>query len=219
MNYKYLTKIKISSLRSPNSELRLIPKQLQGAKRPVCTSNFKLLGYTLIEVMVAVSIFSILIAGPAGSFISALRTQSRSLGLRENIDNASYFMDYISRSLRSVRKDDIGGKNCLSAPDRKNYEITHSGEGIKFRNYRDECQEFYLDGGRLKEVKDGQELFLTSDDLEVTSANFQVSGEEQGDDVQPRVTISFEIGRKISPDFSKIQIQTTVSQRNLDITY
>ena len=180
--------------------------------------RFNVRAYTLIEVVMAIGIFSILIAGPTGFFISSLRSQSRALGLREVIDNTSYFMDYISRALRMARKDDILGVDCLSGTN-VNYEITHLGEGIKFRNSKDECQEFYLDGNQLKEDKDGNALFLTSDDLDVSMIGFELSGEEQDDPIQPRITIVLEMTKKDDPDFPKMRIQTTISQRNLDVLY
>ena len=54
-----------------------------------------------------------------------------------------------------------------------------------------------------------------SDDFEVTSLQFNLSGESQTDTLQPRVTIAATI-RKVGggPD---IRIQTTISQRNLDV--
>jgi len=57
-------------------------------------------GYTLIEVLVAVSIFTILVAGPTGLFITALRGQRKALATMEIIDDSSYALEYISRALR-----------------------------------------------------------------------------------------------------------------------
>jgi hypothetical protein len=44
-------------------------------------------------------------------------------------------------------------------------------------------------------------------------------GQDQADDLQPRVTFSLEVKKKNVEDSPKSQIQTTVSQRNLDIEY
>lgn len=175
-------------------------------------------GYTLIEVLVAVAIFSTVISVPTGFFISSLRSQHRALALRETIDNTSYLVEYVSRALRMARKDIDG--SCISA--KTNYEITKTGKGIKFENYEDPsvCQEFYWDTeyNQLKESRDGADgLPLTPDDLEITQFQFQLSGETQEDNLQPRVTMLLEIGKKGASGLPKIRIQTTVSQRNLDI--
>jgi prepilin-type N-terminal cleavage/methylation domain-containing protein len=185
------------------------------SKFKIQNSTFNNQGYTLVEILVAITIFAILIAGPTGLFVSSLRSQTRSLALRETIDNTSYMVEYISRALRMARKDLVG--DCINPG--ANYEITYSGHGIRFKNYKGECQEFYLDGGQLKENKDGNVLPLTSDNLEISIAKFQGFGQYQGDNFQPRITMLFEIAKKGVLDFPETRIQTTISQRNLDITY
>jgi prepilin-type N-terminal cleavage/methylation domain-containing protein len=177
----------------------------------------KILGYTLIEVLVAITIFVVIIAGPTGFFISSLKSQRKALSTMEIVDNSSYILEYISRALRMAKKDDLDGISCLSG-DKVNYEITYSGQGIKFKNYNGQCQEFYLEGGQLKENKAGNILPITPPDLEVSNLKFQISGEGQADNLQPRVTIFFEIRKKSQPE-TKIQFQTTISQRNLDVQY
>jgi len=175
----------------------------------------------LIEVLVAVSIFTILIAAPAGFFVGSLNAQQKALASQKLLDNTSYVLEYISRALRMAKKDDINGIDCLSG-NKTNYEITSLGQGIKFRNYNDKCQEFYLEGGRLKESKDGIENYLTPEDLEIISLKFKLSGSSQADSDQPRVTLFSKIrgarGKKpaLQPE---IKIQTTISQRNLDVPY
>lgn len=183
-------------------------------------TGYKKKGYTLIEVLVAVGIFSIATAIATSFFISSLGNQNRALSMRETIDNASHVMEYIARALRMARKDKDG--SCITAGT--NYEITREEKGIKFENYEEPsvCQELYWEGNddRIYESKDGAAgLPLTSSDLEVTLFQFQLSGEPQSDDKQPRVTVLLEIAKKSpsGPSFSQIRTQTTISQRNLDI--
>lgn len=181
-------------------------------------------GFTLIEVVVAVGIFSINVAVLMGFFSQALNSQKKSLANEETIDNLSYILEYTSRSLRMAKKDDIGGVNCLSG-DRVNYEVTRSGNGIKFRNYKDECQEFFLEGGRLKEWKkvgaQETENFFTAQNITVNS--FQIgptTSWDQGDNEQPRVTLFIQVQNEKDQWGSSplvFSVQTTISQRNLDV--
>ena len=181
-------------------------------------------GYTLIEILVAIGIFFVVIAAPTGFFVSSLKAQQKALSSQELTDNISYMLEYMSRAIRMAKKDDINGINCLSG-NKINYEITPSGQGgIRFKNYKNECQEFYLEDGRIKEYRTGysQPLFLTSNDLEVEEFNIFLSGETQIDSFQPKVTIFLKIKgkRSASPELQpKIKIQTTISQRNLDVQY
>jgi len=181
---------------------------------------YKKEGYTLIEVLVAIAMFSIAITISTSFFISSFRNQNRALSIRETIDNTSYIMEYITRALRMTRKDKDG--SCITAGT--NYEITRGEKGIKFKNYEEPsvCQEFYweINDDRLYESKDGAAgLPLTSSDLEVTLFQFRLSGESQSESEQPRVTVLLEIAKK-SPSgtsFSQTRVQTTISQRNLDV--
>lgn len=196
------------------------------------TRNRKNKGYTLIEVLIAVAIFFTVIAGPTGLFIFSLQNQNRIFSTREIIDNSSHVFEYMSRALRMARKElDCDDRrepdSCTCLQDNgygSNYEITHGGRGIKFNNSQKPsiCQEFFWDttDNRLKETKDGSEpIALTSDDLEVISFKFKKFGFEQDDDIQPRVVVFLEITKKNQTQAPKIKIQTTISQRNLDVRY
>lgn len=178
--------------------------------------------FTLIELLVGMGIFSLVMASTTGFFITALRAQRKALILREIIDNASYVLEYTGAALRMAKKDDIeirgDSTSCLEGTE-INYETTGENK-IRFRNYKlNVCQEFFLESGRIKEKRDGVENFeyyLTPNDLEVTKLKFNVSGDDLGDNLQPRVTILLEIQKKGQPE-TKISVQTTISQRDLDL--
>ncbi len=172
-------------------------------------------GFTLAEMLVAVTIFSIIVAVSIGLFASAVQLQRHGLLYQRLLDQTSYAMEYMSRSLRMAKKDTAG--ICIIAG--ANYEITHSGDGIKFLNANNnECWEFYLDSEQLKIDKDdGNPPYeLTSADLIVNNFNIYVSGDEMGK--QPRVTIFLDIEGRNAHFYSapRVKIQTTVSQRNLN---
>jgi len=194
--------------------------------------NKKQKAYTLVEVLIAVAIFFTVIAGPTGLFVLSLKNQSRILGSREILDNSSHVLEYMSRSLRMAKKElnctDKGEpETCACLKDGGygvNYEITRQGKGVKFNNAQDPsvCQEFFWDtnDNRLKESKDEAEpVPLTSDDLEVVSFKFKEFGFDQDDNAQPRIVIFLEIRKKSEFESPEIKIQTTISQRKLDVMY
>lgn len=187
--------------------------------------NRKQNGYTLIEVLVSIAMFFIFVAGPTGFFIMSLKGQIKTLASRELVDSTSYALEYVSRALRMARKD-LSGR-CLEITT--NYEDPshpQKGETIQFLNYQDFCQEFTKGGVELKTQKStddsdanfGPSLSLTSGNLKINKAKFKMSGETQNDDLQPRVTVILEILTKTQPE-TRIRVQTTISQRNLDVTY
>lgn len=172
--------------------------------------------FTLVEMLISVAVFSLIAGIALSSFLSALQSQRRVLASQEVLNQTSYFMEYVSRALRMAKKDRSG--DCISPL--LNYEITHSGKGIKFKNYKDECQEFFLENSQLKENKNGTVLELTSQGLSVTAFNLgPAESWGQEDNLQPRITLVFTIqGKGQKPESQpEMSIQTTISQRNLDI--
>ena len=115
----------------------------------------------------------------------------------------------MSRAIRMAKKDSMG---CI---DGSNYQETASS--IKFVTYHNQCWEFYLDSGKLKMREGVNEYDLTSDDFTVNDFTVIVTG-DGADTEQPKVTISLDVMGNITTNSKpKMDIQTTVSQRNLDL--
>lgn len=177
-------------------------------------------GFTIPELLVSLFMFSLIIGGATNLLLSGIAAQRSSLAMQELLDQSSFVAEYMTRALRQAKKElfvlslpDV----CLSARG-LNYEITQDGQGVKFLNSVGQCQEFFLDSGIIKERLSAEE-FLTSDNLNVTLLQFVLQGEGQDDDLQPRVTFAFEIeGQGAKPESRpKLQFQTTISQRNVDV--
>jgi len=174
-------------------------------------------GFTIIELMIAVTLFSVIVGVVSNIFIASLQVQRKSISFENIFDQTSYLMEYMSRSLRMAKTETVAG-SCLSAKN-KNYQLTRGGNGVKFINSQGICQEFYLDvsSKRLKEAKGGtQEQFLTSENSEVTDFNIIVVDTAN---LQPKVTFLISIkreGSKVELN-SPMKFQTTLSQRRLNI--
>jgi hypothetical protein len=64
----------------------------------------------------------------------------------------------------------------------------------------------------------GSKLYLTSDRLEVSKLQFYISGDEEYDSLQPKVTIYLEIKpRNNISSIPPLRFQTTISKRILDV--
>lgn len=192
-------------------------------------------GFTLVELVVVLSVFSIIIASVATIFVSIVQHQRRILADQEVISQVSYAKEYMSRALRSAVKDASG--DCLFDGE-SNYPgyiylpthynaTTNDYEGIKFITKDNVCQEFFFDrdDGLLKEVKNGgQPLALMSDKFDIQYVIFAINGDKemygasQDDLIQPRVTFVLEIGGDINEGVLGKTFQTTVSQRNLNLS-
>jgi len=168
--------------------------------------------FTLVELLVAVTIFTLISTISTGILISSFKAQKKLLASQELSDQVSFLIEYMSRTIRMAKKDLNG--TCLTTA-KLNYEKTHGGQGIKFLNYQGNCQEFYLEGSLLKEKKDTIISDLTSGSLKVL--NFNIGPDDswdQNDNDQPRVTLFLKIEGR---EGIKINTQTSISQRNPDV--
>ncbi|HJN62026.1 MAG TPA: type II secretion system protein, partial [Candidatus Parcubacteria bacterium] len=62
-------------------------------------------GFTLIELMVSVAVFSLALTAALGIFVSSLKVQRYALSSQQISSQSSYIMEYMSRAARMARKD------------------------------------------------------------------------------------------------------------------
>lgn len=204
--------------------------------RETSMTTYKKNGFTLIELITSVAVFGFITAIVAGLFIYAVVIQRSILAQQKLLDEASFAMEYISRGLKVAERNNTGSGVCDPDPilDGRSYRLTHENpfgsgiwQGIKFQAPNPVvegalfCREFFFDAtsGRLQELRDGVQNFITSDQMEVTAFRVMLTGDDPGDSLQPRVTILLELRRRgAKPEEQPtLRLQTTVSQRNLDI--
>ena len=180
-------------------------------------------GFTIIELLTTITVFAIVITGFLNLFSYAFQAQIEVLDSQHLLSNTAYVSEYISRALRMARKDITG--NCIES--KYNFEDPHSqGNAIRFLNYEEICQEFLLNGDSLEvkkstddsadKLQEGLPLFPS--DINVEDLKFQITGEEQNDDLQPKVTFIMKLQTSRNPP-KEFNFQTTISQRNLDVSY
>ena len=177
-------------------------------------------GFTIIELLVSITVFCVVIAVFSELFAFAFTQERNVLTSAYILNNASFAADYMSRALRMAQKDIDG--SCIDA--KHNYQ-TFSDAGytylnhIKFKNQYGDCEEFYLQNNAIYVKKNGSSLPLTSTSsgMRIDYLKFKVIGESQDDDYQPRVILAISM---TANDFSHpVKFETMVSQRQLDVQY
>ena len=191
-------------------------------------------GFTLVEVLVGITIFVLVISISIGFFVHVIQSQRKVLTYQELFDQTSFIMEYMTRGIRMAKRQRTATEpispQCI--PIGRNYELV-GGSPSHIRFIRHDrtlpppsfvCYEFRLTGTTLETRRDGGAWTpLTSPRLEVVNLRFRIEGDgvEVGREAQrqPRVTIILEVrGREYDIDRrSLIHFQTTVSQRDLDI--
>lgn len=177
-------------------------------------------GFTLVELMVGMTIFTLILAAVIGILISGIKIQRLILSQQQALDQLSFAIEYMSRALRMAKRED-GTFACLS--NDLSYQNPNSPNisSVRFINHLqgDDCQEFSLGGPQGNQIKYSikinqvrEDLYLTSSGLTIQALSFKLQGESKSDTIQPRITIFLNITSPLI-----LRLQTTISQRNLDI--
>ncbi|MCX6721222.1 MAG: prepilin-type N-terminal cleavage/methylation domain-containing protein [Candidatus Staskawiczbacteria bacterium] len=214
--------------------------------------NKKNKGFTIVEMAVVMAIFLFVIGAAVSIFLSVVSHQKRILAQEQLLNQVSYALEYMSKGLRMARPE--LNYNCMVYEDKDGiksdtvnggfiYLLTRldggAYRGVKFLNQSDVingnplCQEFFLDNGVVKEIRNGSEpVAITSPSFVVNSMRISINGKDgtsascvgqeyacgasDADFVQPRITIVFNISVPGDSEPERT-FQTTVSQRNLNV--
>jgi prepilin-type N-terminal cleavage/methylation domain-containing protein len=163
-------------------------------------------GFTLVELIVAMSLFSIIVVVISGIFMQTVKFQKIVANRAAAIDNLGLAMEEMARGIRT-------GVYFPRLLDLENLSPQNS---ITFTDYRDEDVTYALEGDRItKNIEDyNGPLAITSSNIEITDLKFILRGKnssrDSGDDIPPRITISMTAKGIYSEPFT---LQTTVGAR------
>lgn len=157
----------------------------QNKKTTKVKNNFKQSkrGFTLLELVIAISLFAILILIITQVFTKVIEVQKKTIdeqNLQGDIRNAmAIFEDEVQRVTKHVDANcgcSAGRFYCASVGNDALYVKTKSGK----------CVVYASDGNRFKVTRDGFSNYLTSDKITVENIKFDVNS--RGDSVDFRIT-------------------------------
>jgi len=173
-------------------------KEVKGVNNPTSTS-----GFTIVELLVAMSVFAVLLMVAVGVFVRVIRTQ-RNLVHRMNINNnAGSVLEQITRDIRTgynfCPNDFENGEKC-------DFIETNS---LIFTNRNGNSANYFLEDEAVK--KDSVQL--TASDIEIKRLKFIIRQDSVCDPW--RVTILMGVGSSEVEQNQYINLQATVSSRIL----
>ncbi len=181
-------------------------------------NNTKEKGFTLIELMVSIALFSVVLVVTLGSIITIADSNKKARSLMSVMNNLNFSIDSMTRSIKAGKIGTTGGVTnagkCFTTE-----QINYNNAGTFDRERVEYCLEEDADGnGRIdKKIGSGAAVPLTSPDVDVDYLKFTAynGGVNRP---QPRVLIVLEGTVKVSEKISsRFTIQTTVAQRQLNI--
>ena len=187
-------------------------------------------GFTLIELMVSVAIFTVVMMLALSSLLSISAAERKAETLKSVMSNLNFALESMSRTIRNgcnyhCGTSGSGPQNCGSSGDAggstgQTYLSLVSVDGNSVA--------YCLDAGTLKrQITSGaistncsdttSFLPMTAPEVSITDLSFYVKGAPVGDGIQPKVTVTLSgnifIGSVASSTFS---VQTSVTQRIYD---
>lgn len=198
-------------MRNKSAQQKMTPKQ----------------GFSLVELMVALTLFSIIMISSIGTLITMVDANAKAQALYSVMTDMSFVVDSMTRNIRTAHEhycfndsyessafNDSGSDypvNDCSGELGIAFTADRGGERIGYRyNSDDESIEQRTD--------DGEWIRMTSETVKITNLEFIVSGTDDTDDVQPRIFLviegKVENGLDVATTF---KLQTNVVQYVIDV--
>lgn len=199
--------------------------------RKLCLQNQ---GFTLIEMIVSLGIFSIVVTTAVGAMLILISTNQQLQSEQNVMTNLSFALDTMTREIRTgysyfctsvaselSNHEDLDDTDVKDCPDGS----TASKQGISFYEGGNSLTDtanrilYYYDAtleSIYRQIGDGDAQAIVSSGLAITDAQFYVTGTDTDDTEQPTVTIYLE-AQDVNDDGKTYYLQTTVTQRILDI--
>ena len=174
-------------------------------------------GFTLVEIIVAVGIFVTVVTISLGAIVSLYNANNKSQSLASVINNLNYSVESMIRDVRFATTYHCGTgtwtepQNCTIESGGGTYLALNTASSLIIYKY---------EAGKISKSTDGGVTYtdVTSSEVTIDYAKFYVYYATPGDEFQPQVQLIVRGYAGDRPvDESRFDIQTTISQRALDL--
>lgn len=174
-------------------------------------------GFTLIELMTAVSIFLVIMTISMGSILGVFDSERKSSSLRAVMGNLNFAIESMSKEARFGRNYHCGSSGTITSPQDcgsgSNFLSFLSSEGDQISYQHDTTNQ------RVEKMVNGSTwIDVTPPEVVIEDLDFYVIGTTVGDDVQPRILVRIDgYAGGTGEARSDFVLQTLITQRALDI--
>jgi len=159
-------------------------------------------GFTIVEVIAAVFVFSVIVIAVGGIFVRAMQIERRNFAAQKVQENTLRAFEMMAREIR-ISRVTTADSSCLA-------------QSISFVRPDIGTVDYTLNAGQIlrNEASTGA-VAITSSDVNFTKLNFCITGSVANDLKPTRVTVLAEIESTGIIDIYRYNIQTTVTSRDL----
>ncbi len=185
-------------------------------------------GFSLFEMLVAITIFILLMLTATDIFQMMLKAQSKFISEQATQESMRFALEMMSKEIRFAKKSNGSCDPGNLYPNNRIFTTTESPapaywSDLFFKNKNGDCVQYYLDNNRLKIKRIDSlgnptvNLNVTPDEIKIENLKFAVIDNLvtalPGSLKQPLVTVSMDV---TAPGSRTIKLQTTISSRNYD---
>lgn len=178
-------------------------------------------GFSLIELMVSLSLFIIVVLAAVSSLYAVNNAARKVESMRNVLDNLNFAMESMSRNIRTGY--DISCSSDLTNPN-CTVSVGSGSEAISFWStlglIDSENIQYRLSNGAIEKEISGKKVNITSPEIIIKNLRFFVEGANPTnttDGKQPSVTIFVEgVAQAGTDNLVPFAIQTLVSQRRVE---
>ena len=174
-------------------------------------------GFTLIEMIVSIGLFTIVLFIASSAFLSVVNADRKSRATRLTMDNLTVAMEDMTRRMKTGFAYMCGG--TIESSITSVGDCSTPNSSVVFTDQQGKRTRYSLSEGRIvRQIEnDGPMLFMTAPEIIINKLQFVVNGTVSGDDIQPYVRIFIEGTTGGGVTDSRFNLQTMVTQRSYDI--
>ncbi len=170
-------------------------------------------GFSLVELMVSMSIFTVIMLIVMGSIITVIESNRKAQQLRLVMDNLNQTMEGMSRLIRFGSNYHCNVASGILSDPQDCFDGNHT---LGFKDINGNQVIYRITDNQITKIVGNVTYYITSPEMTIEKLVFFVNGSLIGDNMQPRVTIIVSGYTGTATKRSQFNLQTSVSQRKFD---
>lgn len=172
-------------------------------------------GFTLVEIMVSVTIFALVMTVSMGAILTIVNANRKAQSLKSVMNNLNFALENLTRTIKTGGTYSVSSPICDSSSVSSN-SLTVGNAVTQGVSGNTITYSLNATGQIQKQVNGGNPETVTAPEITIQRFCFYVTGNTVNDGAQPKVTMILKGYAGDLKTRSYFNLQTTVSQRLLD---
>jgi len=190
------------------------------------SSNNHSSGFTLVELMVSLSLFTVVVLASVGAVFAINNAAHQVDAMRNVLDNLNFAVDSMTRTIHTAEAVSCGGASTIDNTKRPSCTFDDGGNNktitvrstIGLPKGQSQVITYALrrtDGvwQIVKTVDGGVSVAITAPEINIETLKFYVNGADSADNVEPSVAFMIKGVAQVGADTAPFALQSFVSVR------